>query len=148
MSFEPKELSTIEYIVYTGGEGGHYKLSYLVDMEGVETVAEFLPTTKAQLMNFPLVEPNQLVHVKSELGRDCEPNYYVTVELFDPQAKGWRKSCPIYSAVENGQSEIFCRMIQESLHQGLDGWTEFEQKTILKYLEDIGVAVYYEVNQK
>lgn len=36
---------------------------------------------------------------------------------------------------------VIVEQITESIHQGFDGWTELEQLTINKYLNDIGLAV-------
>ena len=64
INFPILELAGITKQIYSDGSGSyHYDISYLIDVNGVETVLNCYPSSKAQLRLFPLVTDETSIQV-------------------------------------------------------------------------------------
>ena len=89
--------------------------------------------------NYPPVEDMTVEQVQEDFGLDRSDAY--TLKL---GCQCGADSAYMLGTDDPDEANRLAWMITESLHQGLDGWTEHEQFVITCYLNDIANAVRQE----
>ena len=140
LNFPILELAYVTWTDYNDADAsgaGHFSVNYLVDVNGIETVAEFFPTTLDQLMNFPMIDMDTSISVMKQEGNVTQFVRRTSVRELSYDTNYREDWEFLKNSEDQDLGTLLKEYVEESSHSSWEGYSAQEIKAVYEMFKDM-----------
>lgn len=140
LNFPILELAYVTWTDYNDADApgaGHFSVNYLVDVNGIETVAEFFPDTLDQLMNFPMIDMDTSISVMKHEGNVTQFIRHTSVRELSYDTNYREDWEFLKNSEDQDLGTLLKEYVEESSHSSWEGYSEQEIKAVYEMFKDM-----------